>query len=99
MKKCDEYFSCIKEADFIYAGQLKSKLAINIKTAYEILEELKEQGFLVNVYEVYCFGCDKSKGVFLDSIEEFNPDFHCDFCDNRLSIYENIIVLYKVIKV
>lgn len=97
-KKCREFFSYIKVNDFIYAGQLKSKIVIDIQTAYFMLEELKHQGYLINLYEVYCFDCNRSKGVFLDTIEEFNPDFYCDFCGKHLSVEENIIVLYKVVK-
>lgn len=87
----------IKEGDYIYPGHLKSKLNVDIHVAYEILEELKKLGFVQNLFEVYCFDCNKSKGIFLDSLEHFNPDWHCDFCDQPLSIENNIIVLYKVI--
>ena len=85
--------------DYVYPGHLKSKMAVDIKASYEILEELKTQGFLSNLYEVYCFDCNKSKGVFLESLEEFNPDWYCDFCDRKLTLADNIIVLYKVIKI
>ena len=74
-------------------------MAVDIRTAYVMLEELKKQGFLKNLYEVYCFDCKKSKGIFLESLEEFKPDWYCDFCDEPLSIEKNIIVLYKVVNV
>ncbi len=98
-KKCDEFFSILKVGDYVYPGHLKSKMAVDIKVAYQMLEGLKKQGFLINLYEVYCFDCNKSKGIFLESLEDFNPDWHCDFCDKQLSIDENIIVLYKVVGV
>jgi len=98
-QKCDEYFSLIKEGDYIYAGHLKSKIVVPIKTAYEILEDLRKQGYLSYLYEVYCFDCNKSKGIFLESLIEFNPDSYCDFCGKHLSIDENIIVLYRVSKI
>ena len=63
-KKCDDFFSILKVGDFIYPGHLKSKMAVNIKAAYQLLEELKKQGFLINLYEVYCFDCNKSKVYF-----------------------------------
>ncbi len=91
-------FSVLEKGDYIYPGHLKSKLVMDIKSIYKILEELKEQGFLKTLYEVYCFDCSKSKGIFLDSIEEFDADLYCDFCDKHLSIEENIIVLYEVIR-
>ena len=98
-KKLEDFFSAIKAGDYIYPGHLKSKIAVDIKVSYMMLEQLKEQGFLRNLYEVYCFDCDKSKGIFLESLEKFDPNWHCDFCDKQLSPEENIIVLYKVIKV
>ncbi|MDN0062404.1 response regulator [Mediterraneibacter glycyrrhizinilyticus] len=85
--------------DYVYPGHLKSKIAVDIKVSYKMLEELKKQGFLENLYEVYCFDCNKSKGIFLESLEEFNPDWYCDFCGKKLSLEENIIVLYKVVKI
>lgn len=98
-KKCREFFSCQKVNDFVYAGNLKSKLAIDIKVAYKMLEDLKKQGYLVNLYEIYCFDCNKSKGVFLESLEAFDPDLCCDFCNGSLTMDDNIIVLYKVVRV
>ena len=85
--------------DYVYPGHLKSKIAVDIKVSYKMLEELKKQGFLENLYEVYCFDCNKSKGIFLESLEEFNPDWYCDFCGKKLSLEENTIVLYKVVKI
>ncbi|MCI5950886.1 MAG: hypothetical protein MRZ63_01055 [Anaerostipes sp.] len=98
-KKCEEFFSALKIGDYVYPGHLKSKLAVDIKVAYEMLEELKKQGLLKNLYEVYCFDCNRSKGIFLESLEEFNPDMYCDFCGKHMSIEENIIVLYKVVNI
>lgn len=89
----------IKQGDFIYAGQLKSKLAISIEEAYQILEELKNEGFLTNLYEIYCHDCNKSTGKFLDSLEEFNPEAYCDKCDADFTLEKNLIVLYKVVSI
>ena len=74
-------------------------MAIDIKAAYLILEDLKRQGFLNNLFEVYCFDCNKSKGVFLQSLEEFNSDWYCDFCNKHLTLEDNIIVLYQVVRI
>ena len=98
-KKIDEFFKYAKVGDYIYAGNLKSKIATDIKTAYILLEHLKEQGFLKNLYEIYCFDCNKSTGIFLNSPKEFPEDRYCDFCDKKLSVLENLIVLYKVIAI
>ena len=98
-RKCDEIFASLKVGDYVYPGHLKSKLAIDIKFAYKILESLKQDGYLENLYEIYCFDCNRSKGIFIDSLEKFDSDFYCDFCGNHLSIEKNIIVLYKVVSV
>lgn len=97
--KCDEFFSVIRPGDFVYPGQLKSKLCIDIKTAYYFMEDLKKDGYVKNLYEVYCMDCGKSKGVFLESLSEFKDEFTCDFCNKELSVSEDIIVLYKVLRV
>ena len=96
-KKCDEFFSALKIGDYVYPGHLKSKIHIDIKTAYLFMEELKKSGFVTNIYEIYCMGCGKSKGIFLDSLSDFNEFYACDFCNKNLSIAEDLIVLYKVI--
>ena len=63
-KKCDEFFAVMQPGDFIYPGHLKSKLLLDIKTAYLFMEDLKKEGFVTNIYEVYCKQCHKSKGIF-----------------------------------
>lgn len=98
-KKCDEFFSLVHEGDFIYPGHLKSKLCIDVKTAYLFMEDLKKAGFVNNLYEVYCMECGKSKGIFLESLSDFNDIYVCDFCNKKLSVSEDIIVLYKVLRV
>lgn len=85
--------------DFIYAGQLKSRLVISIEEAYRILEDLKNEGFLINIYEVYCHDCSRSTGKFLNSLEEFNSESYCDFCGKLFTLEENVIVLYKVVRI
>ena len=96
-KKCREFFSVQRVNDFIYPGNLKSRIAVDIKVAYHMLESLKKQGFLSNLYEVYCFDCNRSKGIFLDSLVSFDPDMYCDFCQKKLTLEDNVIVLYKVV--
>lgn len=89
----------IRLGDFIYAGQLKSRLVISIEEAYQILEDLKNEGFLTNLYEIYCHDCSRSTGKFLDSLEEFNSESYCDFCGKLFTLEENVIVLYKVVRI
>ena len=98
-KKCDEFFSVIHPGDFIYPGHLKSKLCIDIKTAYLFMEDLKKSGFVKNIYEVYCMECGRSKGIFLEALTDFSDNYTCDFCNKELSVSEDIIVLYKVLHI
>ncbi len=98
-KKCDEFFSVIHPGDFVYPGHLKSKIGVDIKTAYLFMEDLKKAGFVKNIYEVYCMECNKSKGIFLESLTDFDDNLACDFCNESLSVSDDIIVLYKVLHV
>ena len=97
ISRCKTFFSVIHEGDYIYPGSLKSKIFIDVKTAYLIMEELKKQGYVKTIYEVYCRECDKSKGIYFDTINDFNNESACDFCNKDLSPLDDIIVLYKVI--
>ncbi len=97
--KLDEFISLLTIGDFIYPGSLKSKLFIDIQVVYQMLELLKNEGYLTTIYEVYCFECSHSKGIFLNSISEFNEDYCCDFCGTQLNPFDNLIVLYKVINI
>ena len=63
------------------------------------MEDLKEQGFMKNLYEIYCMDCSKSKGIFLEKMVDFDDDCTCDFCNKNLSNPDDAIVLYKVIRV
>ena len=94
---CDQYFYYLKIDDLVYPGQLKSIIAIDIKTAYQMLEELKDQGYLSVVYQVRCHNCGRTKEIFLDSISAFNLEYHCDFCGHHLDTISDFMVLYKVI--
>jgi Fe2+ or Zn2+ uptake regulation protein len=96
--KCINFFAHISKEDRIYPGYLQSRLEIDIQTAYKFLECLKGQGYLKNLYEVYCFECNKNNGKYLESLEQFSPNLCCNFCGKHLSLDSNILVLYKVIK-
>lgn len=95
-KKVEQFFSIVKLGDLIYPGHLKSKLGLDIKITYQFLESLKELGFLKNTYEIYCSRCGKSKGLFLECLTDFDNLLACDFCNKNFSIFEDVIVLYKV---
>lgn len=98
-RKFLELFSRLEVGDLVYAGMFKSKLNISIEEAYYLLDELKSQGFLIHWYEIYCYDCNKSTGIFIDTPRKFNPDLCCDYCGKHLTMEENLIVLYKVMRV
>lgn len=82
----------------IYPGMFKSKLNINIKTAYDILEFLKSERILERNYEVYCKECHKFKGIIIRTPSEYKrTKMYCDFCNNHLVPLEDSIVIYRVI--
>lgn len=63
------------------------------------MEDLKKSGFVQNLYEVYCMDCSRSKGIFLETLSDFDSNYTCDFCNKELSVSEDIIVLYKVLRI
>lgn len=97
-QKIEEYFYSLKVDDCIYPGQIKSKFVMDVKDVYVLLEELKHEGYLEYLFEIYCFECNKSTGLFIDSLSDFKADTYCDFCNHELNVMDNIIVLYKVVK-
>lgn len=72
---------------------------IDIKTAYLFMEDLKKAGFVKNIYEVYCMECGRSKGIFLETLTDFDENLICDFCSKSLSVSEDVIVLYRVLRI
>lgn len=86
------------KGDLIYPGGLKSKLNIDIKKAYIILEDIKEMGYLTNIFEIYCRSCSKSKGIYVHNLSEIPKDIACDFCNHEFNSLDDTIALYRVIK-
>lgn len=95
----NKYISTLKTGNYVYPGMLKSRMNLEIKIVYEILDALRKEGFLSFLYEVYCFNCDRSTGVYLDSLSEFDEDMCCNSCSEKLNVADNLIVLYKVVKI
>lgn len=63
------------------------------------MDDLKNRGFVKKIYEVYCMDCNRSKGVFLESLTDFDEKYTCDFCNKPLTVSDDIIVLYKVLHI
>lgn len=86
-----------KEGTIIYPGMFKSKLIIDIESAYNILEFLVLHNILERNYEIYCKHCNKFKGIILRSPSEYKDHMYCDFCNKELVPLEDSIVIYRVI--
>ena len=81
----------------IYPGLIKSKLGIDIKNTYSILEYFKSSNVLERNFELYCSKCHKFKGKIVRSLNEVPDDCSCDFCDNTFDPLKDTIVIYIVI--
>lgn len=86
---------------YIYPGVLIRNLNIEMKTAYEILDCLKEEDYLEERIEIYCPDESKSTGILysnlLDMLAE-GPLISCPECGQEINIQQNNILIYKVIK-
>ncbi|WP_270670989.1 response regulator [Paraclostridium bifermentans] len=86
-----------KFGDIVYPGHVKSKLGLDMKQTYKLLEDLKDSGYLERNFEIYCSSCKKFKGKIVRTLNEIPSDCSCDFCDNEFNPFEDTIAIYKVI--
>lgn len=88
----------LKKGHYIYPGQLKSTLNMDIVAVYHLLEAMREKRILERSYEVYCSNCHRFKGEILDSLTQLTLNIAtCDFCNHEFSPIEDTIMIYKVI--
>ncbi|MDU2670417.1 MAG: hypothetical protein E7C49_00250 [Clostridium sp.] len=93
------YFELLKVNDRVYPSKIKSDLLIDYKTAYKLLDIIKDLGYLEYNYELYCSKCER----FIDekplkSLSEFKKDFYCDE-NHILNPIDDTIVIYRVVKI
>lgn len=93
-------FSLLKIGNYVYPGVLIRELNIEMRIAYQILDFLKEKGYLKEVYEVYCPYEAKSIGMIYDNLLDLLGDDliqYCPECGQTINIQENNILIYQVI--
>lgn len=93
-------FRLYKPGNYIYPGVLIRELNIEMKIAYQILDLLKENGFLQELYEIYCPHESKSIGILYDNLLELIGDdqiHECPECGQSVNIQENNILIYKML--
>lgn len=93
-------FKNYKPGNSIYPGVLIRELNIEMRVAYEILDLLKENGYLQELYEIYCPYESKSMGITYDNLLELLTDDEikfCPECNHEVNIKENNILIYKML--
>lgn len=93
-------FKLYKPNSYIYPGVLIRELNIEMRAAYTILDLLKEQGYLQELYEIYCPYESKSIGITYDNLLNLVTDEEikaCPECGQEINIKRNNILIYKLL--
>ncbi|PAE86888.1 hypothetical protein [Shouchella clausii] len=93
-------FTLFKPGHYVYPGVLIRELNIEMKAAYQILDLLKENGYLKELYEVYCPHESKSIGKLYDNLLDLLGDDllqDCPECGQPINIQEDNIIIYQII--
>lgn len=94
-------FKLFKPGNYVYPGVLIRELNIEMKVAYEILKLLEKNGYLQELYEIYCPYESKSIGKIYNNILDLLGDEIeqvCPECGQTINIQDNNILIYKVIR-
>ena len=94
-------FSLFKPGHYIYPGILIRELNVEMKAAYEILDLMKNNDFLVELYEIYCPNESKSTGIIYENLLDLIGDEviqDCPECGQPVNIREHNILIYKMTK-
>lgn len=93
-------FKLFKPGNYVYPGVLIRELNIEMKVAYQILDLLKENGYLKELYEIYCPYESKSIGKLYENLLDLLGDDlnqYCPECGQPINIQENNILIYQVV--
>lgn len=93
-------FKLFKPGNYVYPGVLIRELNIEMKVAYQILNLLKENGYLKELYEIYCPSESKSIGKLYDNLLDLLGDDleqYCPECGQMINVQENNILIYQVL--
>ncbi|MNW58222.1 hypothetical protein D3C74_360700 [compost metagenome] len=93
-------FKMFKPGNYVYPGVLIRELNIQMKVAYQILNLLKENGYLKELYEIYCPSESKSIGKLYDNLLDLlgdNLEQYCPECGQLINVQDNNILIYQVL--
>lgn len=99
-EKLERFLSILKryrKNEWLYPGILIRKLDITSSQAYQVLEILKDLGFLEVNYELYCHTCNTFEGNIYETFSQIPKELECEGCDTELNPLINSIVIYKVV--
>lgn len=82
---------------YIYPGAFIRSVGIEMKEAYEILDEIEGLRIIAKSYEIYCPKCKYSTGEIYESLNDLPDEYSCGNCENDIIPIESIIVIYKVL--
>lgn len=100
-EKFTELFSLLSrynKGEWVYPGVLVRKIDITPISAYKVLELLKDQGLLQTNYEMYCHHCHRFEGGIYETISQIPYDLCCETCFEPLTVVDNAIAIYRVLK-
>ncbi len=92
-----KFLTKFKKNEYIYPSTIKRNLKLEDKKIYEILTLLEDADIIKMYYEVFCYNCNNSKGLYT-YFNELDDDLICDSCENNLNSNDNVKIVYKVIK-
>ncbi|WP_179874624.1 response regulator [Bacillus toyonensis] len=84
------------KGNIIYPGLIIRKLNIKMSEAYNLLDEIEKTKIIKRNFEIYCNKCQRYTGEIYESLNDIPDNLICDTCDRELSLFNNIIVVYKV---
>ncbi|TYS64360.1 hypothetical protein FZD47_12915 [Bacillus infantis] len=94
-------FKLLKPGQYVYPGVLIRELNVDMRVAYQILDLLKENGYLKELYEVYCPYESKSIGKIYDNLLDLLGDDleqDCPECGQTINIQKNNLLIYRIIQ-
>lgn len=91
-----KFLITFKKGSFIYPSVLKRKFQMSDEDVYKILSKLEKEKVLKLFYELFCYQCNNSIGLF-EYYSQIPTKIICEQCESYLGI-DNIKIVYKVIK-
>jgi ribosomal protein S27E len=93
-----QFLNRYKSGRWIYPSVLKSKLKIDIKEVYAILEICVDAGLIEQYLEIYCPECKKFTGYHYKTIFDIPEEVYCLHCDEEITNPQKYaIIIYKVL--